>query len=402
MRSVGSSVWSGEGILILVLLYVGLLVTLGPTAGFSEWASTPSNNPCAAEALAWTEGRLDVPSPGIDVATVDGRHFNIFPPLWTILCFVVFKLQIVAFGGPVSLGTVLFNLLVSIPIPVLYYIAFRNGGAGRRWGAVLAFHAIAGTCLWTVAPGCRWDFIYSIQIVVSQIGLALVLVDLLGRQRLWLAGLGVLIAAWSRQTCIAYALPLLWIAWRESNRRSALLRAGLPILVAVAVPLTLNCLKFGSPLETGYRYIDEVSGPDGVGDVFALRFAPAHAYSMWLSPPSFDWTHQGLSVSGSGAGTAVWMGTPLLLLTLFDVRRWWADRTRRALMLGTLPVILALLMYHGPSLGQAGYYRYTPDFVLIWLVVVAPWTTGDRRTWFTLGCLAWSTFYFYMITRSVL
>ncbi len=388
--------------LILLLLYVALLVTLGPTVGFSEWASTPSNNPCAAEALAWTEGRLDVPSPGIDVATVGGRHYNVFPPLWTILCFVVFKIQLMTFGGPVSLGTMLFNLLVSLPVPILYFVAFRHAGAGRRWAAVLVFHAVAGTCLWTVAPGCRWDFIYSIQIVVSQIGLALLLLDLLGKQRLWVAGLGLLIATWSRQTCIAYALPLLWIAWRHPNRGSSLVRAGVPVLIAVAIPLTLNYLKFGSPFETGYRYIDEVSGPDGVGDVFAFRFVPEHAYHMWLSPPSLAWTHQGLSISGSAAGTAVWMGTPLLLFAFLDARRWWADRTRRVLMLGTLPVILAQLMYHGPSLGQAGYYRYTPDFVIIWLVVIAPWTSGGRRTWLTLACVAWSAFYFYMITRAVL
>jgi hypothetical protein len=34
----------------------------------------------------------------------------------------------------------------------------------------------------------------------------------------------------------------------------------------------------------------------------------------------------------------------------------------------------------------------------VWLVVVAPWTDGPRRRWFTLACVAWSVFYFYMIT----
>lgn len=65
-------------------------------------------------------------------------------------------------------------------------------------------------------------------------------------------------------------------------------------------------------------------------------------------------------------------------------------------MLGTIPVILGALLYHGPTIGQAGYYRYALDFLPIWLVVIAPWTDGPKRRRFTLACLAWSVLYFYL------
>lgn len=68
-------------------------------------------------------------------------------------------------------------------------------------------------------------------------------------------------------------------------------------------------------------------------------------------------------------------------------------------MLTTLLVIFVLMMYHGPVIGQAGCYRYSLDFVVAWLVIVAPWTDGSRRRWVSIPGMMWSVFYFYMITR---
>jgi len=63
-------------------------------------------------------------------------------------------------------------------------------------------------------------------------------------------------------------------------------------------------------------------------------------------------------------------------------------------MLATLPILLAHLCYHSPGHLACGYNRFALDFLPVWLVVAAPWTRGDRRTWFTIGCTAWSVWYF--------
>ena len=170
----------------------------------------------------------------------------------------------------------------------------------------------------------------------------------------------------------------------------------------------LNYAKFGSPLETGYKYIlddpvnalgPEMAEPDGSKHLFAWRYFPQHAYNMWIAPPRrFEMTHAGPVIHGNPAGTAIWISTPLVFLIFVDIRKWWADPTRRALMLITAPLMVAILCYHGPTLASVGHNRYALDFLLIWLAVVAPWTDGPRRRWFTLACTAWSTFFFYMVT----
>lgn len=398
-----------HSIFAVVALYVACLLVLGPTVRFSQWTMGPDTNHATAEAMSWINGRLDLAPGGMDVALYQGRYFNVFPPLWTLVCWIVFKAHLLILGEPIAFFPMLYVLLVAVPIPIVYYLAFRRSGTHPNGSALLAFYAIAGTCLWPFATGCQKGFTYSIQLVVAQIGLGLLLLDLLGKRRLWLAGCGLLIAAWSRQTCLAFALPLVYVAWRSPNRRSAFLRAGIPLLVTVAVPMLLNHAKFGSPFETGYRYIfeesdstirDKYADPHGSPQIFGWRYVPHHAYHMWVAPPSFDFSLQeGLKISGDADGTAVWVGTPLLAWALFDVRRWWRDPVRRMLMLATLPIILALLFYHGPGLGQPGYYRYSLDFGIVWLVILAPGTTGPKRRGLTLICLVWSVFYFYMITR---
>lgn len=396
-----------DRLVTIALLYVACIAILGPTLRFSQWYMS-ADNQAAAESLAWLDGRLDVPGRGLDMAQFEGRFYNIFPPLWTCVCYAVYGMNRLLFGETLVFWTPLYVLILAGPIPLLAYLAFRGSGANPQWAAVLGLYAVVGTGLWPEAVLCRDTWTFAMQHVLSQAGLALLLWDLLGARRFWVGGLGVLVAAWSRQTCIAYALPLLWTAWRSPRPGRALARAAVPLLVTLAVPMSLNYAKFGSPTEIGYRYIlddpvnalgDEMVGPDGKKHLFSWRYFPRHLYYMWLAPPMrVEMTHAGPVIEGFAGGTAVWIGTPLVLLVFVEFRRWWADPVRRALMLVTVPVMIANLCYHGPTLTQAGHNRYALDFLLVWLVVIAPWTDGPRRRWFTLGCLGWSVFFFYMVT----
>jgi len=239
--------------------------------------------------------------------------------------------------------------------------------------------------------------------------LALIVMDLLGRKRFWPAGLGVLVAAWSRQPCYLYALPVLWLAFRSPRPANALLRAGIPIAIAGIVTGGLNYAKFGSPFESGYRYLfaevdlpkdDPLRGPTGNIEIVSLRYLPHHAYDMFISPPDAYMTGNGPVITGAGPQTALWYGTPLFALTLLGIHRWWPDRTKRTLMLSTLPVMFVALIWHGPVEGCPGYYRYTLDFGLIWLAVIAAWTEQPRMRVISLVCLAWGVFYFYMLGRT--
>ncbi len=401
-----------ERVISIAALYIACIVTLGPNVRFSAWSMSPEQNPASSEGLCWVDGRLDLPAPNTDVAHYNGRYFNVFPPLWPILCFAFYSFQIWAIGGPPVMYPLVTNLLISIPLPLVVYWAFRRTGIRPAWAATLAFHLFAGTCMWTVATGMHRAWIYSLQLILANTGIALVAAGLLGKPRFWLAGIGVIIASWCRQTTLAYAMAVIVLAWRSERRGKALVQAGVPLLIALAVPMGLNWAKFDSPFQTGYRYIFEPEGdPDstlGVYDadgkltVFSPRFVPGHFFSMFLDLPSVEFTHEGLRIEGNKGGNAIWFATPLLLLTLIDTRKWWADPQRRWLMLSTVPILVAHLFYHGPVIGQPGMYRYSLDFILIWLIAVAPETTGGRRQGFALISLGWSVLYFYTITRGFL
>src|SRR5438270_12791712 len=88
---------------------------------------------------------------------------------------------------------------------------------------------------------------------MTQIGLLLLAYDLLGARRIWPALNGLMVAVWSRQLTILYAVPLLIVAW--PRRRVGLVIAGLTLIVAPL--LVLNYLKFGNPFESGYGYVYE-------------------------------------------------------------------------------------------------------------------------------------------------
>lgn len=355
--------------------------------------------------MAWLDGRIDLETRGGDTALFENRAYSIFPPLWTLISYAVYGIHKVGIGEPVVFPTLLYIAILAGPIPWLFYLSFRSSGADHTWAAVLALYGIAGTCLWPVASMCQFGWIYSNQHVAAQIGLAVMLLDLLGKKRLWLAGLGLMIATWSRYLCIFYAGAILWVAWNQTRRYHALLRAGLPIAVTIALPMILNWTKFGSPFQSGYQYIyagtqggelDKVLQPDGSLKFFAIANMPLHAYHMWLAPPWFDFSFQGLQINGPADGTGLFYGSPILLFLWVDLKRWWRDPARRALVLTSIPLILALLAYYGPGYGTPGYYRYTLDFSLVWLAVMAPWTQDAQRRRLTLICLLWSVFYFYM------
>ncbi|MCZ6683340.1 MAG: hypothetical protein O7B26_09150 [Planctomycetota bacterium] len=76
---------------------------------------------------------------------------------------------------------------------------------------------------------------------------------------------------------------------------------------------------------------------------------------------------------------------------------WWRDRRRCWLMLGTLPVILGILMYHAPGFLSTGCYRFGMDYVPVWLMVAAPFLVRGRWRWWTVCAVAWSLVYFQLL-----
>jgi hypothetical protein len=175
------------------------------------------------------------------------------------------------------------------------------------------------------------------------------------------------------------------------------------VAIVAGVPMTLNAIKFGSPFDTGYvrMYEDRgVRASDFIGRrarecFFGPRWIPEHAWAMNVSFPRPDIRGGTLYLDRAGVnGASIWLTSPLLIGVFVACRRWWTDPVRRALMLGTAAVVLGLWCYHTTASYDTPYYRYSLDFIPIWLLVIAPYTTARRAVPWTVGCLAYSLLYY--------
>jgi hypothetical protein len=395
-------------------MLAALHLVASPEVELSNWHIPPETNPAVLEASAWRAGRLDldawregqVGGRIRDTALVDGKIYNVYPPLFTGLSVIALTLgDLVGVPG----GTFFppwYVLLVALPLPLVGFWAFQQVLGKPDWSAVLTGYWLVGTPMLPMLGDCKDGSINAINQVLATAGLMLIAGDLLGRKRIWPAVIGLLIAAWTRQLTLIFGLPILWVAWRATDarrqRKGAVAAAGLA--VAGGLLMALNWLKFGSPVESGYAAVYEEREADPYyatrcreHGLCALVFVPENARLLNLMPPRFRITPEGIQQANDNEGVSIWMTTPLLLGVLLGITGWWRKPGARALMGASLVVVFLFLTYHSPGTPQVGYYRYALDVIPVWMVVVAPWAIVGWRRHATLACLAWSALYFRML-----
>ncbi len=405
--------------------FTAVLLLAWAVSGFSDawlrWKQTTAWNPAFLEGLAWSHGQLSLPHRLWDTAYLESAEkvYNVFPPLQSLLGLAAVGLARLSGDDAPFPETRLFPLLVfGLPLPIAGYWVFRRRTRSNLWGVVLTVAWLLGTAVRPCINEARNDGVHHINHLLSQIGLLLLAGELLGRRRLWLTLIGLAIAAWSRQLTIIYAFAVLVAASYPSPERErrvqmprdthgnllltrlSLAFAGLAVIVAV--PAALNWAKVGRPFSGGYELI-YVGRDHGLAKdvrahgLFSPTFLTRNAYYMNAALPIGRAEDGLLAWRPAEYGTSLWIGTPLLALALVGVRTWWREPAARAMMLCTLPVIAALLLYHGTGQRQYGYWRFSLDFAPVWLVAAAPWLASGWRRWVTLPCTAWSVAYFVMV-----
>lgn len=189
----------------------------------------------------------------------------------------------------------------------------------------------------------------------------------------------------------------------SAPRRRILVIAGL--MAILTVPMVLNWAKFGSPFQTGYALIyagreTPLADDARAHGLFSTAFLARNAHYMNTALPwSRSEADNAIVWNPSPHGTSLWLTTPLLALALIGITGWWRETNARRLMLCTLPIIAALLLYHNTGYRQYGYYRFAMDFMPVWLVVGARSLSRGKLRWGTLLCTAWGVGYFAVLSR---
>ncbi len=416
----------------MALVIGAFAVFIAPRMPYDQWvvspyANTGGQNIALAESLAWRDGRLELEQDFKEDCEFEGRSYSVVGLAFTIMA-VPITWMADSLGCDSHFPRPVFFLLMTMPVVFVAYAAVRGIVKSKLWAALLTIGFVCGTPLGPVIAVARMGDIYSMNHVIAVVGVFMIAADLLGRQRIWPAVIGLMLACWSRQMTCLYALPILLIAWRaRTNRaipdhavqsgksdakndgRSPSRRNVLPIFLALigigiagALPLTLNYLKFGDPLESGYKYlytdrIDPIAVRARTA-LFGIQYLPRHLHAMHLDYPHWDIRHGKLHIDlVEVEGGSLWLTTPLALGIFFTCRRWWRDVDRRILVFGTLPVIAGLHLYHTTG-SLLGMYRYALDFLPVWWLVIAPFTESTPRAKrLTTLAIAYSILYYQVL-----
>lgn len=234
-------------------------------------------------------------------------------------------LPLVAIFG-LSLNQALISALVGAAAAVIVFAIARRCSSDLRTQLAMVVLAMFGTTMWYSSTDAgAWQFA---QAVAAFFLFAAIYATVAWRSML-LAAAFIGLAFLSRPTTImAIFFPLValsetWFSadagkklWQRLRLRPLfMLAAGLaPFLAIWAV---VNFLRFGSPFETGYTYIEEFRQRGGtyLWPPFSVSYIARHIPVFFEATPIFS--KQGSFVYPSWGGTALWITSPALLIGLF-------------------------------------------------------------------------------------
>jgi hypothetical protein len=332
------------------------------------------------EAGAWLQGRVALDAGGTDVAVVGGRMYNPFPPGPALL----FLLPVALLGERLFLAPAICLGLSILNVFTLRMILRRLQVRPETVPWLLAAFFL-GSGYWFTA-------VYSYGVwhsahVVAVTALLLALCESLGRRRGWVMGACLGMAFLSRQFTLLNA-PFLLVA-ATTNRANSdgplpLRHLGgfaIAIVLSIAVCMGFNEVRFGSPLDTGYGYLQwegyERARVEQYG-LFSLAYMPINLYHLLM--PGF---HLGFSSVDLMSGVTVdWFGSSLpaaspFLFAAFLMRcRTWLVRTAWTVI---AVIVLAHSCYFVNGAGQLNWQRYALDYWPVLFVLIALGVDQEAR-----------------------
>ncbi|MFD1702422.1 hypothetical protein ACFSCV_05320 [Methylopila henanensis] len=342
-------------------------------------------NSYALLADAWLHGRFwSTACFDSDCAVFMEKIYVIFPPVPAF-----FALPVVALFGPNASGFLIISgALLAVTGWTWWTIAARLGAdrEARLW-TTLAF--VFGTPAIYVA--LRGDAVWFFAQAVALPLVSLALLAALDR-RLWLAGLLIGLAFLSRQMAL-FVAPFVFALSRPKDEpliafdRETIadaLKIGAPILAAIAAYCLYNWLRFGAPMETGYKYIAAYPAENDrnfitwrIIDIglFAKDYFVFNVAHMFL---------QGFHIEFGGKYMTEivrmdQMGTSILAASPFVLYAFYARPDAKLLVGLVVAAVIGgiTLFYHSNGFSQHNVQRYALDWLpVIYLLLIAGAFTG--------------------------
>ncbi len=326
---------------------------------------------------AWLHGRLSVsgyPPHYHDWITVNGEVHSPFGPTPAILL-----VPFVWWWGT-ALNMNAFSMAIAGLNAMLCWLLLLRVGVGPRRAALGTLIFAFGTVNWyTAIIGTTWFLSH----LTTELFLLLALLEVFGRGRAMLVGAAFGFAVLSRPN-VASALPgvVLLLVHRRALRAGWLrfvdgraivggLLFGVGIALPLAIELTLNHLRFGSPFDTGYGTAAQVYMANRSHGWYDWHYLPQHLYISIFK--GWEYVEEFPFLKPSPEGLSVVLTSPVLL---YAFAAPWSDRTVRLLWLAVGCTAAALFPYFYQGWVQFGY-RYLLD-ALPYLIVLTAVGMGRR------------------------
>ena len=329
------------------------------------------------QAFSFIHGELFVINPVNDVALYNDHYYSVFPPFPAIL-MVPFVL---IFGAAAAKGTVLALLLTALGAVALFriFVALEVSKPTAFW---LAAGFFLGTGYWFAILGSSAVWMLS-QTVAVNCALISFYFLIAARQSVWsiaLAGLFLGFAFTSRQVTIyliVFSLMYLWSSVAKNDTGKFLRFAGAfiaPFAACLGLYMLFNQLRFGSALETGYRYIllgDSLGGERfRTYGLFNTAYLPFNLNSMFLSGFQLDF---GGSTMTDVQSISPW-GTSLLFASPFLITAFYARGPKWVIAAAWASIgfaLLHMLLYFNNGYVQVNTNRFTLDFLPLLMILCA-------------------------------
>ncbi len=356
------------------LVVLGAFVLMQIPAMINFYDNTGGNNPYILFADALLNGQI-VLSPSVklkDVIWFQNQYYLPYPPLPSLIL-----LPFVAIFGAANVNTVAVATLIGCISLFLTYRILVRLDIDKDYISWLMVGLFFGTGYWFAIVTSH--HVYAFAHITSVMFQLLLIYELLGKRRWWLAGIYIGCTFLCRQLTICYvflALGYMYYLFRtgkDNIKVSNLFALCGTVGIFVGIYLFYNFVRFGNPLDSGYGYIVYIgllAERVNTYGVFSARYFLFNLYALLIKGFNIDFIGPTyLQIKDMDLwGTSLLSASPFLIASL---KASWPTILKTGAWLTIVAIVVVQLFYHNNGYHQINTFRFSLDFLPLLLVLTA-------------------------------
>jgi len=374
------------------VIYFTAFIILQIPAIINFYNNDGSNNPYTLFAESLLHGNLTLPPTASygDLIYYQGHYYLPYPPLPSLLLLPF----VVLFGGGHVNTVAIATLMACISLYLIYKI-FTRLQIIQDYFNWLVLAIIFGTGYWFALFTSH--HVYAFAHITSFLFQLLLINELLGRRRWWLAGIYIGCSFLTRQFTIFYIVfafgYMLYLhrSQKEKFQLKQLVALCASVSFFVALYLLYNYLRFGNAFSTGYEHIIFIGvlkeRVDQYG-IFNIRYFLFNLYSFLIKGFNIDFEgNTYLHIKDMDLwGTSLLSASPFLIVSL---KAKWPKILKVSAWLTIAIILTGQLFYHNNGFHQVNTSRFALDFLPLLFVLTALGSTSIPK-WLFKGMIVYA------------